>query len=122
MAGNTFGQVFRVTTWGESHGPALGAVIDGCPPRLELSEADLQPELDRRRPGQSSIVSPRKVGSNLAFSYTTVTSQTYYVESKTNIVGTNWTSLQTNPGTGALKSFTNSATSDRQRYFRLRTQ
>ena len=58
--GNTFGQLFRITTWGESHGGGVGVVIDGCPPRLELSEADLQPELDRRRPGQSSIVSPRK--------------------------------------------------------------
>jgi len=57
---NTFGQLFRVTTWGESHGGGVGVVIDGCPPRLELSEADIQPDLDRRRPGQSSIVSPRK--------------------------------------------------------------
>ena len=58
--GNTFGQLFRVTTWGESHGAGIGVVIDGCPPRLELSEADIQPDLDRRRPGQSKIVSPRK--------------------------------------------------------------
>src|SRR5437660_2638565 len=58
--GNTFGQLFRVTTWGESHGAGVGVVIDGCPPRLELSEADIQPDLDRRRPGQSTIVSPRK--------------------------------------------------------------
>ena len=58
--GNTFGQLFRVTTWGESHGAGIGVVVDGCPPRLELSEADIQPDLDRRRPGQSRIVSPRK--------------------------------------------------------------
>jgi len=58
--GNTFGTLFRVTTWGESHGGAVGAVVDGCPARLPLSEADLQPELDRRRPGQSDIVTPRK--------------------------------------------------------------
>jgi chorismate synthase len=58
--GNTFGTIFRVTTWGESHGGALGAVVDGCPPRLALSEADIQPDLDRRRPGQSSIVTQRK--------------------------------------------------------------
>ena len=51
--GNTFGQLFRVTTWGESHGGGVGAVIDGCPPRIELSEADIQRDLDRRRPGQS---------------------------------------------------------------------
>jgi chorismate synthase len=57
---NTFGQLFRITTWGESHGGGVGVVVDGCPPRLELTEADIQPDLDRRRPGQSSIVSPRK--------------------------------------------------------------
>src|SRR5206468_628816 len=57
---NSFGQFFRITTWGESHGGGVGVVIDGCPPRLPLSEADIQPELDRRRPGQSKIVSPRK--------------------------------------------------------------
>src|SRR5437867_7064579 len=57
---NTFGHVFRVTTWGESHGGGVGVVVDGCPPRLALTEADIQPDLDRRRPGQSKIVSPRK--------------------------------------------------------------
>ena len=57
---NTFGQLFRVTTWGESHGGGVGAVVDGCPPRLALTEADIQPDLDRRRPGQSHIVTPRK--------------------------------------------------------------
>jgi chorismate synthase len=57
--GNTFGQLFRVTTWGESHGGGVGAVVDGCPPRLKLTETDLQPDLDRRRPGQSRIVTPR---------------------------------------------------------------
>ena len=58
--GNTFGQLFRITTWGESHGGGVGVVVDGCPPRLPLTEADIQPDLDRRRPGQSSIVTPRK--------------------------------------------------------------
>jgi len=58
--GNTFGQLFRVTTWGESHGAATGAVIDGCPPCLPLGEADIQPDLDRRRPGQSLLTSQRK--------------------------------------------------------------
>ena len=57
---NTFGHLFRITTWGESHGGGVGVVVDGCPPRLELTEADIQPDLDRRRPGQSKIVSPRK--------------------------------------------------------------
>ena len=57
---NTFGHLFRITTWGESHGGGVGVVIDGCPPGLGLVEADLQPDLDRRRPGQSSIVTPRK--------------------------------------------------------------
>lgn len=55
-----FGEIFRVSTWGESHGGGVGAVIDGCPPRIPLSEADIQRELDRRRPGQSDIVTPRK--------------------------------------------------------------
>jgi chorismate synthase len=59
LAGNTFGQVFRVTTWGESHGQALGAIIDGCPPRLPLSAADVDAELARRRPGVQAHASPR---------------------------------------------------------------
>jgi chorismate synthase len=58
--GNTFGTLFRVTTWGESHGGAIGAVVDGCPSLLPLSEADIQPELDRRAPGQSHLVTQRK--------------------------------------------------------------
>ncbi len=58
--GNTFGTLFRVTTFGESHGGALGAVVDGCPPQLPLSEADIQPDLDRRAPGQSTLVTQRK--------------------------------------------------------------
>ncbi|MGI8435573.1 MAG: chorismate synthase [Chthoniobacterales bacterium] len=58
--GNSFGQLFRITTWGESHGGGVGVVIDGCPPRIELSEADIQRELDRRRPGQSAIVTQRQ--------------------------------------------------------------
>src|SRR5205085_5940859 len=58
--GNTFGHLFRVTTWGESHGAGVGVVVDGCPPRVALQESDIQPDLDRRRPGQSRIVSPRK--------------------------------------------------------------
>ncbi len=59
MSGNTLGTLFTVTTFGESHGPAIGCVIDGCPPGLELSEADIQPELDRRRPGTSRHVTQR---------------------------------------------------------------
>jgi chorismate synthase len=58
--GNTFGHLFRSTTWGESHGGAVGVVVDGCPPRLALSEADIQGELDRRRPGQSRITTQRR--------------------------------------------------------------
>ena len=57
---NTFGKNFRITTFGESHGPALGAVIDGCLPSVELNEADIQAELDRRKPGQSEVTTPRK--------------------------------------------------------------
>lgn len=58
--GNTFGHLFRITTFGESHGKGVGVIVDGCPPQLELTEADIQPDLDRRRPGQSKIVTPRK--------------------------------------------------------------
>jgi chorismate synthase len=57
---SSFGQLFRITTWGESHGGGVGVIVDGCPPRLKLSEDDIQPDLDRRRPGQSKIVTPRK--------------------------------------------------------------
>jgi chorismate synthase len=60
MSFNTFGRVFRFTTWGESHGPALGAVVDGCPPGIALSEDDIQPWLDRRRPGQSRFTTQRR--------------------------------------------------------------
>jgi chorismate synthase len=59
MPGSTFGELFRVTNFGESHGPAIGCVIDGCPPGMALSEADIQPELDRRRPGTSRHVTQR---------------------------------------------------------------
>ena len=60
MSGNTFGKLFTVTTFGESHGPALGAIIDGCPPGIEISEADLQIDLDRRRPGTSRYTTQRR--------------------------------------------------------------
>ena len=57
---NTFGHLFRITTWGESHGGGVGVVVDGCPPQIDLTEAHVQVDLDRRRPGQSKIVTPRK--------------------------------------------------------------
>ncbi len=60
MAGNSFGERFKITTFGESHGGGVGVIIDGCPPGLEISEEDIQQQLDRRKPGQSSITSPRK--------------------------------------------------------------
>jgi chorismate synthase len=60
MSGNTFGTLFRITTWGESHGPAAGVIIDGCPSCIPLEEADIQKELNRRRPGQSDITTQRK--------------------------------------------------------------
>ncbi|MCC2981484.1 chorismate synthase [Sphingomonas sp. IC4-52] len=60
MSFNTFGRVFRFTTWGESHGPALGAVVDGCPPGISLTEADIQPWLDKRRPGTSRFTTQRR--------------------------------------------------------------
>ncbi|MBO5996054.1 MAG: chorismate synthase [Acetobacter sp.] len=60
MSHNTFGHLFRVTTWGESHGPAIGCVIDGCPPLIPLTDQDIQPFLDRRRPGQSAFTTQRQ--------------------------------------------------------------
>ena len=60
MAGNSFGEVFRITTYGESHGPSVGVIVDGCPAGLELSESDVQAELDRRKPGQSALTTPRE--------------------------------------------------------------
>ncbi|KKW10700.1 MAG: Chorismate synthase [Parcubacteria group bacterium GW2011_GWA2_49_9] len=60
MPGNLFGQLFRITSFGESHGGAVGCVVDGCPPGIEISEADIQKEMDRRKPGQSKITTPRK--------------------------------------------------------------
>lgn len=60
MSGNTFGKLFTVTTFGESHGPAIGCIVDGCPPGLALSEADLQNDLDRRKPGKTRFVTQRK--------------------------------------------------------------
>ena len=60
MAGSTYGKIFQITTWGESHGPALGVVVDGCPAGLSLSSDDIQAYLDRRKPGQTKIATPRK--------------------------------------------------------------
>jgi len=65
MSGNTIGRLFQVTTFGESHGPAVGCIIDGCPPGLELAEADIQPDVDRRRTGTSHFVSQRKEGDEV---------------------------------------------------------
>ena len=65
MSGNTIGSVFRVTTWGESHGPALGAVVDGCPPGLALNESDIQQALDRRKPSSSVASTTRKEGDRV---------------------------------------------------------
>ena len=60
MSGSTFGNIFKITTWGESHGKSLGVVIDGCPSGLSLNEEDIQIYLNRRKPGQTSISTPRK--------------------------------------------------------------
>ena len=57
--GNSFGTMFRISSWGESHGGGIGVVVDGCPPRMDLTEEDIQPCLDRRRPGQSKLTTPR---------------------------------------------------------------
>ncbi|GIS35524.1 MAG: hypothetical protein Ct9H90mP6_07810 [Gammaproteobacteria bacterium] len=60
MSGNTFGKIFSVTTFGESHGEAMGCIIDGCPPNFEIKNEDIQMELDRRKPGQSDVTTQRK--------------------------------------------------------------
>ena len=60
MSFNTFGKLFRFTTWGESHGPAIGCIVDGCPPNINLKEQDIQIELDKRKPGQSKFTTQRK--------------------------------------------------------------
>jgi chorismate synthase len=60
MSHNSFGHLFRFTTWGESHGPAIGCVVDGCPPLIPLTEADIQADLDRRKPGQSKYTTQRR--------------------------------------------------------------
>ena len=60
MSFNTFGKIFRFTTWGESHGPAIGCIVDGCPPNISLSEAEIQKDMNKRRPGNSKFVSQRK--------------------------------------------------------------
>ena len=60
MSLNSYGHLFRVTTWGESHGPALGATVDGCPPNVRLSESDIQVWLDKRKPGQNKFTTQRR--------------------------------------------------------------
>ena len=68
MAGSTLGNIFKITTWGESHGKALGVVVDGCPAGLPLSEEDIQKYLDRRKPGTSAITTQRKEADQVSFS------------------------------------------------------
>ena len=75
MSGNSIGRLFTVTTFGESHGPALGCIVDGCPPGLELSEADLQGDVDRRRTGTSQFVSQRREGDEVQDSFRRVRRQ-----------------------------------------------
>lgn len=65
MAGNSFGKLFTISTFGESHGPAIGVIIDGCPPNIDMDEAFIQAELDKRRPGQSKITTQRKESDSL---------------------------------------------------------
>ena len=68
MSGNTFGKIFRVTTFGESHGKALGCVIDGCPPNIKIDESDIQKDLNRRKPGQSKYTTQRKEDDKFGWS------------------------------------------------------
>ena len=65
MSSNSFGKLFKFTTWGESHGPAIGCVIDGCPPNIQLNEKDIQKFLDKRKPGTSKFVTQRKEGDKV---------------------------------------------------------
>ena len=65
MAGSSFGTLFRISTWGESHGPAVGCVVDGCPPGIAISREEIQADLDRRRPGQSRITTQRQEGDEV---------------------------------------------------------
>ena len=65
MPGNSFGQLFRITSFGESHGGGVGCVVDGCPPGIEITEEEIQKDLDRRKPGQSKITTPRKEADNI---------------------------------------------------------
>ena len=60
MSFNTFGKIFRFTTWGESHGPAIGCIVDGCPPNIPISEKEIQRDMDKRRPGQSKFTTQEK--------------------------------------------------------------
>ena len=69
MAGNSFGELFRITTFGESHGLAVGVIIDGVPPAFELDPAAIQAEMDRRRPGQSKVVTQRKESEDRILAY-----------------------------------------------------
>ena len=102
MSINTFGHLFRVTTWGESHGPGIGCVVDGCPPGLALTEADIQHWLDRRRPGQSRFTTQRRepdtvrIGSGVFEGVTTgtpialqcrVTGEIHHVDCGYHVVG-----------------------------------
>ena len=68
MSGNSIGKLFTVTTFGESHGPALGAIVDGCPPNMELTEADIQIDLDRRKPGTSRHTTQRREADEVKIS------------------------------------------------------
>ena len=65
MSGSILGDIFKISTWGESHGKGLGVVVDGCPAGLEISEEDIQKDLDRRKPGQSPFTTPRKEGDKI---------------------------------------------------------
>ena len=69
MSGNTFGKLFTLTSFGESHGPAIGGIVDGCPPGMDLNELDMQTDLDRRKPGTSKFVKVKQLGHQLVLSY-----------------------------------------------------
>ena len=66
MSFNTFGKIFRFTTWGESHGPAIGCIVDGCPPNIHISENEIQKDMDKRRPGQSKFTTQRNESDKIS--------------------------------------------------------
>ena len=80
--GNTFGKVFRISTYGESHGKSIGVIIDGCPPGIKIDKKHIQDELERRKPGQSKITTPRKEDDSCRNFIRNISRQNYWCSNK----------------------------------------